>query len=248
MSWISKEIGWLKSRLIYQWLPWKAARKRALFGSIIEKGDLCFDIGAHLGDRTTTFCDLGASVIAVEPQPRFARYLDKAFGNNDKVIIEKVAIGDSEGMAKFFISNDHPTLSTMSGQDWQTNMDAVASYDVKFDETIDVEVTTINGLMKKYGVPKFIKIDIEGFEINALEGMDQCSDYISIEFLSFDMDRLVTCMERLEEMGYRSFNWSYKETFRWSLDVWSSAAEVKSHILARGNEVFSGDIYARIDK
>ncbi|CAA9326259.1 MAG: hypothetical protein AVDCRST_MAG90-1251, partial [uncultured Microvirga sp.] len=47
------------------------ARNRAmdaLYGRFLREGDLAFDIGAHVGDRTSSFRRLGARVVALEPQ------------------------------------------------------------------------------------------------------------------------------------------------------------------------------------
>lgn len=48
------------------------ARKAAmdsLYARFLRAGDLAFDIGAHVGDRISSFRRLGASVVALEPQP-----------------------------------------------------------------------------------------------------------------------------------------------------------------------------------
>ena len=41
----------------------------ALYARFLRAGDLAFDIGAHVGDRVSSFRRLGARVVALEPQP-----------------------------------------------------------------------------------------------------------------------------------------------------------------------------------
>ena len=54
---------------------------RALYGKFISRGDLVFDIGCNLGQKSVTFLRLGARVIALEPNPNCAPVLDLEFGD-----------------------------------------------------------------------------------------------------------------------------------------------------------------------
>ena len=44
------------------------------YSGFINKGNICFDIGANYGNRTEVFLKLGSEVIAVEPQPQQAKF------------------------------------------------------------------------------------------------------------------------------------------------------------------------------
>src|SRR5438874_1447653 len=61
------------------------------YGQFINNQCLCFDVGANIGNRTEVFLDLGAHVIAVEPQDSCVQILERRF--NDKIKIEKVGLG-----------------------------------------------------------------------------------------------------------------------------------------------------------
>ena len=52
----------------------------ALYRQFVKRGDLVFDIGAHVGDRVAAFRRLGAKVVAVEPQPALALTLSMFYG------------------------------------------------------------------------------------------------------------------------------------------------------------------------
>ena len=54
----------------------------ALYGQFVKRGDLVFDIGAHVGDRVASFRRLGARVVAVEPQPALAFTLSMLYGRD----------------------------------------------------------------------------------------------------------------------------------------------------------------------
>ena len=93
------------------------ARARAmdrLHGGLVRRGDLVFDIGAHVGDRVASFRRLGVRVVAVEPQPALSRLLKLFYGRSVDVAIEAVAIGRGVGSADLMINLDNPTVSTAS--------------------------------------------------------------------------------------------------------------------------------------
>lgn len=246
MTALGKYLGWIKSKMIYEWFPFKARRKMKFYRSIIRPGMLCYDVGAHLGDRSDTFLSLGANVIAIEPQPRFTSYLQNKFDGQSNITIVNCAIGDQMGEADLAISNRHPTLTTLSNQAWQTQMSDASGFAIEFDERITVAVRTLDDLSQEYGRADFVKIDVEGFELQVLKGLTYQPQVLSFEFLSFDLDRLKECLAHLENMGYQSFNWSYKETFTWYSDQWASSSEILSQISAFDNGVFSGDVYTKI--
>src|SRR4030043_412769 len=89
--------------------------EKKFFSQFINNGDLCFDIGANIGDKTELFIQLGAIVVAIEPQESCWRILKRRFKNN-RVFIEPVALDSKKGTRTIFIDRSH-TLATIS-QDW----------------------------------------------------------------------------------------------------------------------------------
>ena len=68
-----------------------------LYRCFVQRGDLVFDIGAHVGDRVAAFRRLGARVVAIEPQPAFVKVLKLLFGRISDVTIEATAVGRDAG-------------------------------------------------------------------------------------------------------------------------------------------------------
>ena len=69
---VERWLGLARSLVIY-WRPGRQRGLRELYRPFLCAGDLAFDVGAHLGDRTAAFQKLGARVVALEPQPAARR-------------------------------------------------------------------------------------------------------------------------------------------------------------------------------
>ena len=161
--------GVVRSLRIYYGDRARAAAMDRLYGRFVQRGDLVFDIGAHVGDRIAAFRRLGARVVAVEPQPALVRVLKLLYGRRSDVTIEAVAVGRSAGTIELMINVDNPTVSTASRAFHQRRARcAPAGRASAGRRSIRVPVTTLDALIARHGMPAFIKIDVEGFEAEAL--------------------------------------------------------------------------------
>src|SRR5436190_23460672 len=85
-----------------------------LYAGFVRAGDLAFDIGAHVGDRTGSFRRLGARVVALEPQPLCARAIRAIYRGDDGVTLLEAACGERIGTVALKINSANPTVSTAS--------------------------------------------------------------------------------------------------------------------------------------
>ncbi len=218
---------------------------RTFYSAIAGPGELVFDVGANVGNRTKVFLRLGARVIAIEPQPSCASLLAEAFGADPRVTLVREALGAAPGMARMRLS-EATTISSMSSN-W---IEAVrssgrfASY--RWDRTISVPVTTLDALIERHGAPVFIKIDVEGFEFEVLKGLSRPVRLVSFEFTPECAETALSCIARLELLGFSQFNYSAEETMRFESAEWSSASDLCTRLEAlRGDVRVFGDVYAR---
>jgi FkbM family methyltransferase len=217
-----------------------------LYGEFVGAGDLVFDIGAHVGDRTAAFRRLGARVVAVEPQPALVRTLKLLYGRDRAVAIEPVAVGRAAGMVEFSLNIDNPTVSTAS-EAFRTAADGAPGWEGQaWTASIQVPVITLDELVSRHGPPRFIKIDVEGSEAEVLAGLTRPSPMLSFEFTTIQRGVAVACIERCVELGYAHYNAVLGESRTLVHDDWMSAEKIAAWLRALPPNANSGDIYARL--
>jgi len=216
-----------------------------LYRRFVQPGDLVFDVGAHVGDRVASFRRLGAHVVAVEPQPPMARVLRLLYGLSRSVAIEETAVGREQGRARMMINVDNPTVSSFSSAFVDAARDAPGWETQRWTRSADVAVTTLDDLIGRHGLPSFIKLDVEGFEAEALQGLSRAVPALSFEFTTIQRDVAIACIARCSTLGYISFNAAFGESHA-LLDDWLDAGEMSHWLEALPLAANSGDIYARI--
>jgi membrane glycosyltransferase len=236
-------LGVLRSLRIYYGHRARSRAMDALYAQFIKPGDLVFDVGAHVGDRVAAFRRLGASVVAVEPQPALYRTLSLLFGRDDAVTLIPSAIGRTPGPAKMMINVDNPTISTLSADFITASRTAAGWEGQSWQQSLQVPVTTLDTLINAHGVPSFIKLDIEGFEAEALAGLLHPIAALSFEFTTIQRHVGLACLERCAALGYTRFNAAIGESQ--TLGKWRSAAALADWLTTLPHAANSGDIYAR---
>ncbi len=236
--------GILRSLRIYYGERTRAAAMDRLYGRFVRRGDLVFDIGAHVGDRIASFRRLGARVVAVEPQPALLRVLKLIYSGSSAVAIEASAVGREPGKTELMINADNPTVSTAS-RDFVSAARGAPGWEAqRWTETITVPMTTLDALIARHGVPTFIKLDVEGFEAEALAGLTRPTQALSFEFTTIQRDVALACVERSSALGYVQFNASLGESQIMAHSDWVGGDDIARWLRALPQEANSGDIYA----
>lgn len=231
---------------MYYAIPGRARGWRSLYRKFVAPGDLCFDIGAHMGNRTGALLAVGARVLAVEPQPLFASVLKRLYGRDPNFILQACAIGLNPGSSQMLISSRTPTVSTLSA-DWAAQVHRTPSFStVNWDERVEVQVKTLDGLIAEFGLPTFCKLDIEGFELEALQRLSRPIGVLSFEFLPAALDRAFLGVERLARLGNYRFNYIKGEYPRLALENWVPAEELNVQLRALPDDGRAGEVYAQL--
>jgi FkbM family methyltransferase len=237
--------GVLRSLHIYYGGFGRRKAMHRLFRNFMQRGDLVFDIGAHVGDRIPSFLWLGArKVVAVEPNPALVKTLKLLYGRLRSVVVEPVAVGRSVGTVALKLNVDNPTASSASDAFLQAASGAPGWEGQQWTKTVAVPVTTLDALIARHGMPAFIKIDVEGFEAEALAGLSQPPRALSFEFTTIQRDVAAACIERCAALGYIRYNAMLGESHAFVHADWLGADAIAAWLAALPDEANSGDVFA----
>ena len=226
-------------RFIYQSLFDKAAilrrkNRQEFYAAFVQPGDIVFDVGANLGNYSEAFRAVGATVVAIEPDPRNVKMLRKRL-KGEHFHIVPCALGRSEGTAELRIASDRDDVSTLSNQ-WADLTEA------HWQGSVQVQVKTLDSIAEEFGIPKYVKVDAEGYDAEVLRGMSFRPLMVSFEYLPRDLRIARECTELLGEF---SFNFVIEERSRFELDQWVCKEEILSVLSTLDSSILYGDVFAR---
>jgi FkbM family methyltransferase len=217
---------------------------RQFYSMFIKKGSLVFDIGANVGEHSRCFLSLGAHVVAVEPLPANADLLRNTLRPKNRFQIIQAAAGADFSESTLHVSN-HTNLCTLSDHWLDTAKTSERFCGVSWTTDIRVPVIPIHSLVSKYGQPDFIKIDVEGFEEQVLDGLKELPAALSFEFNTESLDAATACLAKPCFSDESKFAFYIGEPKKEGLSRWMSRNEIASEIrkISYGQQTY-GDILA----
>ena len=216
--------------------PERLEEERSFYEPFLKEGDLCFDVGANVGRKSQAFLELGADVVAFEPQPNCAEEIRLRCGPTEHLRIHNCAIGAEEAMAQL-------DVSTRSGL-------AQIISDSGGEETITVDVYPLNRFIEQYGMPKFCKIDVEGYELQVMKGLSQLPDALSFEYHATSpekVDHALACLKRIRSYGADvELNYTERTNLHFQSAAWMSIEELERQLRNEWKQMpIFGDIFVK---
>ena len=167
--------------------------------------DLIFDVGMHHGEDSDFYLRKGFRVVGVEANPSLCeevavRYADAI--SSGRLIVVNKAIGRSDGRAVFYL-NKKSIWGTLEPK-WAERNNRLGSP----SNQIEVEAVRPERLFAEFGVPYYLKIDIEGLDVVCLEALKHISErpvYVSLESNKTSWRELLHEFEVFANLGYKRF-------------------------------------------
>lgn len=158
--------------------------------------DLIFDVGMNNGDDTAYYLHLGFRVVAIEANPLLVEQARERFSievSSGRLTILNIGIADTSGNAVFWVCEPHT--------EWGSFDRDIASRDGCAHYAIEISCFQFKDILKEYGVPYYLKVDIEGHDHLCISDLtqDNLPKYISVE--ANDASQL----GQLNSLGYNKF-------------------------------------------
>lgn len=157
---------------------------------------LLFDIGANRGLYAMANLHLFNTIICAEPNPDLLHNLSRI---NEKIKIINYCVGSKTDTNKFYISDEYDVVSTCDPE-WVNNS-RFTRY-VKWNKEIEVKQTTIDIMVENFGIPDFIKIDTEGYELEVIKGMTKKYCPLIFEVADEKKNDIIEILDYLKKLGY----------------------------------------------
>lgn len=174
--------------------------------------NLIYDVGMHKGEDTEFYLRKGFRVIAFEANPELVssgRNRLKKFIDQGQLVIVEGAIVDEDAIkagqkkVKFYKNDNNSVWGTVCTNWAERNVQLGTS-----SSMIEVDVVDFADTLQKYGIPHFMKIDIEGCDlvcINTLSKFSERPNYISIESDKVSFANITNEINELVNLGYGCF-------------------------------------------
>jgi len=169
--------------------------------------NLIFDLGLHKGEDTEYYLKRGFKVVAVEADEELVKKNERYFSNyikNENLVIIHGAINDSNSESVTFYKNTKKSVWGTVVKSWAERNATLGADSIE----VSVKVVNLEQLFEKYGIPYYLKIDIEGMDLIALKTLFKCitrPKYISIESEKVDFEKLIEEFDVFESLGYDLF-------------------------------------------
>lgn len=219
------------------------------YKELIRPGDLVFDIGANRGRKVWIFRQLGAKVLAVDPLYTFGwEFVPEfywRFGDDKMVTSYGMAVSDKRGKMTLSIQRNLPYLSSVDNS-WMKTSAHKRYYNDKACLYREVQTTTLDALINVYGIPRFLKVDVEGHEDTALAGLSTPVPALNMEFHQDWLPR--AAIARVDELAEYEWNYCLNNEGRFVMPDWMDSTLVLRHMeqnLTKEGPLSWGDIYAR---
>lgn len=218
---------------------------KGFYARLLPSGSLVFDIGANVGALSAILSSLGNRVIALEPNADCVRHIQLSYPDQGIEVIQAVA-GPCNGLASLNLSDEKDDMSSLS-KEWMAAIQKQhKEYCRLWSKQIAVPMLTLDTLIKHYGMPYFIKVDVEGFEEPVLGGLSVQPPLVSFEFNAAFLPAAMRCLDMKVFASGSIFNFAMGDLTRLELENWIGRQELKEVLSRMEHRDRHGDIFVKV--
>ncbi|OHY36456.1 FkbM family methyltransferase [Cylindrospermopsis raciborskii] len=168
--------------------------------------NLIIDVGVHQGEDTEYYLKKGFRVVGIEANPQIYEATKnklQSYIDNGQLQLLNVAIAPQDGEITFYTNLDKSIWGTTSS-DFVVRNEILGTK----SEAITVQGARFENILQDFGIPYYLKVDIEGSDIlcvQALKHFDTKPQFISIESVKTSWSSLLEEFKLLKELGYQKF-------------------------------------------
>jgi FkbM family methyltransferase len=169
--------------------------------NITKKYNLCFDIGANIGRWAIANSNDFNKIISVEASKNtFIKLSENIKQYNNIVALNYAVCSSSDEYVNFYYA-ESDVLSSLN-EKWVNGSESrfKVNYTTEICKTI-----SIDKLIEQYGLPEFIKIDVESYEFDCIKTLSKKIDILCFEWASENLDVALNCLNHLYKLGFTSF-------------------------------------------
>ena len=180
------------------------------------KRELIYDVGMNDGSDTGFYLSQGHRVVSIDADPSLAEAARRRFRDEiaaGRLEVVNVGIADTEGSVDFWICEEKPEFNSFHK--------GIATRDGYSAHAIKIPTTRFASILERFGVPFYLKIDIEGNDLLCVRDLapGRLPTYLSVESecpseaAAASPDEGIEVLARLEEAGYSRFKLIDQRTF-----------------------------------
>lgn len=167
------------------------------------KNNLIFDLGFFNGEDSFYYISKGFNVFAIEANPMLYEKNKNKFKNELQLktltLYNKAISTSSLKTIKFYINNKKPEVSSI--EKW------IAEQEGKYEvQEIEIETTNLSEMISEFGVPYYMKVDVEGMDKEVSRQLTEIKKDIP-RYVSFELNKLdyYDIFTNLKICGYKQF-------------------------------------------
>ncbi|MDZ8109826.1 MAG: FkbM family methyltransferase [Nostoc sp. DedQUE12a] len=169
--------------------------------------NLIIDVGVHTGQDTEFYLKKGFRVVGIEADPQIYKSVKERLNHyieNGQLTLLNIAVSTKDEPVTFYTNSDRSFWGT-------TSLDRVKNKEITFSTPfveMTVEGCRFEKILEQFGIPYYLKVDIEGTEILCVQALRQFESkpkFISIESTKTSWNALLNEFAVFKELGYQKF-------------------------------------------